>query len=353
MENNSFIFPVLENPAPSLSLKDAKNIAHKWFNNPQDIKSLVSERDQNFYVKNSNNEGFILKIANSKEVLGTLDFQNKALKHLANTTTLPLPKVQSDLSGNEIITVNIKNQEFFVRMVSFIEGTPLGDIGSLKNIEDLYTNMGIFLGGLGKGLRNFKHPSSKHKLLWDMSHTHLLYELLPYIKNKHNKKMAEKALLYFTEHVEQPLSQQRTQVIHNDMNPDNVILMSSESSELAGMIDFGDMVEAPLINDIAVAASYQTVAMNDIYKGTVSFLSGYNRVCPLNTEELDLLPGLIMNRIVMSVIICEWRAIDHPENQEYILGGITKTWKTLETLIEEDLEGIATQLKNSLIPVIE
>ena len=352
MESSSFMFSILENPAPSLSLEDAKSITYQWFNNPQNIKCLASERDQNFYVKNSKNEAFVLKIANSKEALGTLDFQNKALKHLAENTTLPLPRVISDLSGNEIITVNIKNQELFVRMISFLEGRPLGDIGPLKNIEELYTNMGIFLGNLGKGLKNFKHPSSKHKLLWDMSHTHLLYELLPNIENEGNKKIAEKSLLYFTEHIEEPLSQQRTQVIHNDMNPDNVILRSSESSELAGMIDFGDMVEAPLINDLAVAASYQTVAMNDIFKGTLSLLSGFNRVCPLNADELDLLPGLIMNRIAMSVIICEWRAIDHPENKEYILGGIKKTWKTLETLVEKDLKAIATQLKNSLKPNI-
>ena len=55
MESSSFMFSVLENPAPSLSLEDAKSITYQWFNNPQNIKCLASERDQNFYVKNSKN----------------------------------------------------------------------------------------------------------------------------------------------------------------------------------------------------------------------------------------------------------------------------------------------------------
>jgi hydroxylysine kinase len=119
------------------------------------------------------------------------------------------------------------------------------------------------------------------------------------------------------------------------------------------MIDFGDMVEAPLINDLAVAAAYQTAAMNDIFKGTSSLLSGYHQTYPLLPKELDLLPGLIMNRVAMSAIICEWRAIDHSDNQEYILGGIQRMWKTLETLLKSDLEGVATTLKNNLTPVVD
>ena len=100
-------------------------------------------------------------------------------------------------------------------------------------------------------------------------------------------------------------------------------------------------------------AAYQTAAMNDIFKGTSSLLSGYHQAYPLLPKELDLLPGLIMNRVAMSAIICEWRAIDHPDNQEYILGGIQRMWKTLEALLKSDLEGVATTLKNNLTPVVD
>ena len=348
MNNANFTFPVLENPAPSLSLDDAEKIAEKWLDSPTGIKRLDSERDQNFYVQNAHNEGFVLKVANSKEDWGTLDFQNQALKHLAKTTTLSLPRVKSDLLGSEIATISLENEECFVRLVTFLEGEPLGNINSITNVQTLYSNMGTFLGNLGLGLKDLQHHSSKHKLLWDMSHTNLLYKLLPYIDNKNNRNIAQKALLYFTKYVEKPLSLQRTQVIHNDMNPDNVILQPPRTTQLAGMIDFGDMVEAPLINDLAVAASYQTVAMGDIFKGTSSMLSAYNKVYPLNSDELDLLPSLIMNRIAMSAIISEWRAKEHPGNQEYILGSIKKTWKTLECLVEEDLGAIAIKLKNNL-----
>ena len=183
MKNPFFVFPVLENPAPNLSICDAEKIAEQWVDNPKNIKYLASERDQNFYIESSNNERFVLKIANSKESFNTLDFQNKALKHLSNNSELSLPRVKCNLSGNDIVAVKMHNQKFLVRLVSFVDGKPLGDINSPKNIQKLYSNMGFFLGSLGKGLKNFKHSSSNHKLLWDMSHTHLLYEL-PHLKDE-------------------------------------------------------------------------------------------------------------------------------------------------------------------------
>ena len=137
-------------------------------------------------------------------------------------------------------------------------------------------------------------------------------------------------------------------MIHNDMNPDNVLVKHSDSSQVAGMIDFGDMVHAPLINDPAVAAAYQTVSCGDLFQGTADILKGYHSTNPLQEQELDLLPSLVVNRIAMTAIISEWRAKEHPENQDYILGNINRTWEVLNRLHKQKYADIAERLKNSL-----
>jgi Ser/Thr protein kinase RdoA (MazF antagonist) len=39
----------------------------------------------------------------------------------------------------------------------------------------------------------------------------------------------------------------RRQVIHSDLHGDNVLTVSDDENRIAGVIDFGDMVRAPLI----------------------------------------------------------------------------------------------------------
>ena len=208
--------------------------------------------------------------------------------------------------------------------------------------------MGQFLGRLDRGLADFFHPAATHPLLWDLQQTPSLHQHLSHIKDKNNLLTAQKTLDHFQEHIAPNFSALRTQVIHNDMNPDNVVVKQSDSSQVAGLIDFGDMVYAPLINESAVAAAYQAVSYADLFLGTTYILKGYHSANPLQEQEMDLLPSLVVNRIAMTAIISEWRAKEHPENQDYILGNINRTWEALNKFQKHDYAEIAEQLKNSL-----
>ena len=342
MSSDVFSFPTLESPAPRLSLNDAKNAASAWFSDVVDLECLDSERDQNFLATNKKQQQYVLKIANSKESFDVLDFQNQALNHLLKSSpSLLLPRVCKDLSGKEISSVVANNNKHYVRLLSFIKGIPLEDSANQAHPNILHRTMGGFLAKLGKGLEDFSHPSSGHELLWDVKQTGSLYHLLSHIKDKHKRDIARTSLECFTKNTEPKIQQLRSQVIHNDMNQCNVIVDFNEDGLVIGMIDFGDMVYAPLVNDLAVAAAYQTVATEDLIQGTTHLLSGYQKEYPLNENELALLPALIINRITMTVIIGEWRSVQHPENKQYILGGVEKSWRILEELCTLNLDGVA------------
>ena len=81
MNKNIKSFPVLENPAPSFTAVEASKFAKFWFKEALDISSLVSERDQNFLLKNNKGKKFVLKIANEAESVEVLDFQNQEIHH--------------------------------------------------------------------------------------------------------------------------------------------------------------------------------------------------------------------------------------------------------------------------------
>ena len=204
--------------------------------------------------------------------------------------------------------------------------------------------MGAFLGLLGKGFKGFSHKGANHKLLWDVKETESLFHILEFIENLDKRRLAQKTLEYFSKHIKPKLDQVRTQVIHNDMNPDNLLVEANNPQVVSGIIDFGDMVNTPLVNDLAVAAAYQTVKQKDLFVGTCDLLAGYQDEYPLTETEISLLPGLIVNRIAMTLVISEWRATTHPENKEYILGSIEKTWAVLKQTHKEQPRETANQL---------
>jgi len=349
MSNDTTSFPVLEQQAPSFTVAEASEFTKLWFREAFDVSSLVSERDQNFLLKNNKGVKFVLKIANKAESVEVLDFQNKAMNHMAQKDpSLPLPRVCLSLDKKQIHRLEINGNKHFVRVITFLRGKLLDDLPQAKREQSLMVSMGQFLGRLDRGLSDFFHPAATYPLLWDLKQTPNLQQYLTHIKDKNNLLTAQKTLDHFQEHITSKFSALRTQVIHNDMNPDNVVVKHNDSSQVAGMIDFGDMVYAPLINELAVAAAYQAVSCADLFLGTTGILKGYHSVNPLQEEEMDLLPSLVVNRIAMTAIISEWRAKEHPKNQDYILGNINRTWEALNKFQKHEYADIAEQLKNSL-----
>ena len=349
MGSNITSFTVLEHPAPSFTTSEAAELAKFWFKETLDVSPLVSERDQNFLLTNKKSKKFVLKIANAAESAEVLDFQNQAMNHMAKQDpSLPLPRVCHSLDKQQIHRLELNGNEHFVRVVTYLSGRLLDDLPKDRRDQNLMVSMGQFLGRLDRGLADFFHPAAGHALLWDLQQTPNLHQHLSHIKNKNNLLTAQKTLDHFQEHIAPKFSMLRTQVIHNDMHLDNVVVNENDTSQVTGMIDFGDLVYAPLINDPAVAAAYLTVSCADLFLGTTDIIKGYHSINPLQEQEMDLLPSLIVNRIAMTAIISEWRAKEHPENQDYILGNINRTWEVLNRLYKQEYADIAEQLKNSL-----
>ena len=178
MNKPEFSYPVLQHPAPQLTKKLAEELFSNWFEKAVFLNPLSSERDQNFLFKDKNETKFVLKVSNSKESFEVLDCQNKGLEHLESNTTLNIPKVIPDKNNQRINQVEANKNKHFLRVVSYVEGIPVGDANEPKSSKALYNNMGAFLGLLGKGLRGFSHKGSNHKLLWDVKETESLFDII-------------------------------------------------------------------------------------------------------------------------------------------------------------------------------
>ena len=173
-----------------------------------------------------------------------------------------------------------------------------------------------------------------HVLLWDLSHAEQLVTLLDSIENTTLRGICRERLLAFEDRTKPALRGLRSQVIYNDLNSSNLLVNPNEPETITGIIDFGDMVESPLVVDVAVATAYLCEGDEDPLSQIVRFLGGYNQVQPLRQQEVELLYDLILMRNVMTVVITHWRARQYPENRDYILRNEPRARSTIDTLTD-------------------
>jgi Ser/Thr protein kinase RdoA (MazF antagonist) len=172
---------------------------------------------------------------------------------------------------------------------------------------------------LDRAMMGYEHSAGNYVLLWDVQHALKVRPMLPHIPDDDIRALAAESLDRFEKHALPRLSTLRTQLIHNDCNLNNVLYDATQTERVAGFLDFGDMVRAPLICEIAVAAAYHMVNEEDPFTSTRSIVRAYHSVLPLLKHELDIVADLIVARTVLSVAIGCWRASMIPEVRELIL----------------------------------
>lgn len=289
-----------------------------------------SERDQNFRVRSTSGFSCILKIANAAEAEAITDFQIAALLHLEDSPVAGLvPRVVRTTDGSTRLREPAEDGGVHtVRVLSWLPGILLRP--DALNRKALY-RMGSALAALGKSLADFEHPASDYPLLWDIKQAAGLRGLLDTVGDPALRDVLEERLETFSSAVRPRLTDLRWQVIHNDLNPGNVLFREDDHDEIAGIIDFGDMMRSPLVIDVAVGCAYLCRRDDGSLADMLEFLRGYNAVVPLTQDEFELLPHLVTIRNVTTIVISHWRASMYPDNRAYILRSADRALHMLNT----------------------
>lgn len=312
------VMAVLSSTTRDMTLAEAEAAVLAIYGFAARVSTLRSERDQNFLVERADGPGaYVFKLCNAAQDASVADFQTKALLHVAAVDPgLPVPRVLMTRDGAaEFAWGGEDGGPRVGRLVSYVEGAPLAaQPRTLLQTERL----GHLAARLGRALRGYFHPAAGHELLWDLRQAASAGELTPSIDAPVDRRLAEAAMEVFRTDIGPRLPGLRGQVIHNDLNPHNVLVDPSEPDRPCGIIDFGDMVHGALVNDVAIAAAY-LVGGEDPLGPMCRFAAAYHSVTPLERGEVELLPGLIATRHAMTLAITHWRARRYPGNGGYIV----------------------------------
>ena len=307
-----------EMPKPAVGLPEAAEIIRAGYGISGTCHALAGERDLNLRVDTDDQPPFLFKIWNHGQDPGVIDLQIRVLQHLQRQTPkLPVTRVIPDLQGQDRTTFTATDGlEYTACLLSWLEGDFLREVRMTPHLAD---QLGRTLARLDQSLARFSHGAAGRDMIWDVSRTHRLGDLLPSLQGTPAHALAEKALLRFEQNTLPVLRQLPRQVIHADFNLDNILIAAEGHSRVCGIIDFGDALAAPRVCDLAIACAYQLTDSEDPLEQVVSLVSGYNEVSPLSEPEWRVLPGLIRARLVGSLVITSHMAALHPENQAYLL----------------------------------
>jgi 4-aminobutyrate aminotransferase-like enzyme/Ser/Thr protein kinase RdoA (MazF antagonist) len=322
--------PVVVQHAPKLTAAEAEHLAASRYGVVGRATPLPSERDQNFRISVARGPGFILKIANETERVEILDFQNQALAHLADGTSLVLPRVLADVNGTTIGRVRSGRGDHMVRLLSWVPGRVLAE--ARPHSRALLGSLGRALGEMDRGLAAFSHPSMGRPLQWDLARTPWVAAEVGRLAGPRQRELVQRVLARFESQAAR-LATLRRQVIHNDWNDHNVLV--APNAGLADFavtaVDFGDMLESWTVADLAVGCAYAMLGKPDPVAAAAAVVEGYHASLPLVEEELDVLLDLIRARLVISVTMSACQSAQAPGN-EYLRISEQQAWALLAAL---------------------
>jgi len=316
--------------------EEAVALAHKHFGASGSFAPLASERDQNFHISAQSGQEFILKIANPAEDPAVTDLQTQILLHIAKVEPLlPVQRMVQTKSGAYQVRAALADGTVrTVRLVTCLPGLALHKSSPSRLQRE---NLGRALAQLDLSLKGFNHAAAQRQLLWHLSEALNVRDRLIYVSDSETRELAAQSLENFEQIAAPVLDALPQQVIHCDFNPHNVLADSSNRNRISGILDFGDALSAPRINDVAIAASYHLTSEHDPLAKAAEVVRGYHSHSPIDEKEFEILPVLMGARVAMTVAITSWRAELYPENRDYILRNAPSARAGLRALARHSL----------------
>ena len=218
-----------------------------------------------------------------------------------------------------------------VRMLTYLDGVQIRE--TVRTAAQRRA-MGTGLAKLDRALQDFSHPGATHDLLWNVSAAHRLAAKLDAIVDAQRRALAGMFMARFIDDVLPRLGSLRSQVIHNDYHLYNVLVAPDDHARIVGIIDFGDMLHAPLVGEVATAAAFHMAGNADPFEGPAQFVAAYHATLPLTDVEQEIVTDLMATRHLVTALISEWRAARYPENRAYIMRHNPAAWEALSQMAD-------------------
>lgn len=296
------------------------------------LSRLDGELDLNFMALTPSKERFVVKVMHAGCASELIEMQCGALRAVASAH-LPVPVIVPAVSGADFVAVDDpKGQTRLVWVISVVDGVCYADIEpkSLGLMDDL----GRKAAALDLAMADFDHPALDREFKWDLMQADWIKPHIQTIDSPKRRAILDKVVTQYTRLSERLHALPRT-AIHNDLNDYNVLATAHivDGVRVSGLIDFGDMVRAPKVCEVAIAGAYAVLDREDPLDALAALVAGYHAQNPLSATEVDMIFALVQMRLAVSVVNSTLMAVETPDDP-YVTISQAPAWRVLEREID-------------------
>ena len=196
------------------------------------VVALPGDRDRNFAV-HMPAASYMLKIAHQAERTEVLTAQQQVLDHISLwDPTVPVPRAVPTRDGKAIATISVGGAQTTTRLTTFIPGITVEDYGWTPQLRRATAET---VAKLGLALRSFDSAELGAPELWQIENLAELRPQLEYLEPE-RRNLAAAWLDHYEAETSDRLPGLRSQTIHGDFNPAN-LLVDPDTTGPAGGCD--------------------------------------------------------------------------------------------------------------------
>jgi len=311
---------------PRLSISEAETLARDTFDFDGRATPLPSYQDQNFRIQTSDGLRAVLKVSNAEDSAAKLDCQSEVMRTLTEAG-LPVPSVMGQT------TIQSAGQTHHVRLVSWLEGTPLALANPIT--PEMERACGTLLGRMDTLLTDFQHEGAEYYFEWDLAHAETTITEHMEGLSAEDRLLIENVLDLYRHVVAPVWKDLPLAVIHNDANVYNIMVGSTlnDPRSISGLLDFGDVIHTARVSNAAICGASLAPYRADPMDALCEVVRGYHRECPLSEKELEVFFALACTRLAVNVCMSAARYRLEPEN-DYLTVHAAGAWTCLRKFSE-------------------
>lgn len=311
------------------------------------LTRIHTEKDDTFRLDTRRGR-YLVKIAPAAEDMNIVNLQSAAMVHLEQHAP-DIPAQRLIRGVRQQVETPVRDQDGrsrVLRVLSYLDGVLLHDAGASA---EQFRLVGRNLARLDAALASFRHPRESRLLLWDLDHFMHVRALVDYVDDPTHRDIAHWIFDRFDRHVVPVLKDLETQTIHGDFSPFNVLVDPAAAEFVSGIIDFGDLMRAPILFELSVvAANLIGIDAGDPWASAAEVVGGYRQVHPVEPDVVELLAITAPARLLLRALVYGWRCAVDPRVSGYAQSHSARDWHHLRTAVAVDDHAIRGTVTHSL-----
>ena len=292
-------------------------------------------------VNTANGALMVKAVHHSLEEHAVARWRVAASEHLADHG-VPVGRVVRNLDDELLSIVPTEQGIVTVHVGQWLEGVPLQN-ASLTPI--LLCDVGNTAAQISRLLADWPRPPFPVEHPWELTQSlSVLEQVVKEIDDGPTRDLITESARRFAEYA--PLLERLPRATaHHDLHDSN-LLVDVVSGRICGVLDMGDMVPAPRVAELVVAAAYACRGAENPADAFVRVAEGWGATVPLSDDEISVLFPSAVARLAVNMGI--WTSREDSDRGDYARSRSASSRRTLIALLSVDSRAMEGALHDGL-----